>query len=55
MTQPFLSCQNGLLIGVGVARLVRNQAETLDFVDGRGRGSIRESTGPKIEPIHLIL
>jgi len=41
--------------GDGVARLVGNRAETLDFVDGRGGGSIRESTSPKIEPGHSIL
>src|SRR6266508_2880466 len=54
-TQPSLSCRNGLSMGVGVARLVGNRAETLEFVDGRGGGSIRESTSPKIEPGHLIL
>src|SRR6266545_5546623 len=43
-TQPSLSCQNRLSMGVGVARLVRNRAETLDFVDGRSGGSIMEST-----------
>ena len=54
-TQPSLSCRNGLSMGVGVARLVRNRAEMLDFVDGRGGDSIRESTSPKIKPGHSIL
>ena len=53
-TQPSLSCRNGLSMGVGVARLVGNRAETLDFVDGRGEGSIRGSTSPKIEPGHSV-
>jgi len=42
-------------MGVGVARLVGNRAETLGFVAGRGEGSRRESTSPKIEPGHSIL
>ena len=37
-------------MGVGVARLVGNRASQLDFVDGRGGGSIRESTAPKSSP-----
>src|SRR6266542_2114289 len=36
-TQPSLSCRNGLSMGVGVARLVGNRAETLECVDGWGR------------------